>query len=304
MIYTNVIDMIGKTPLYKLAKIAGEDSADVYVKLEKLNPGGSIKDRAALGMIQQAEKEGILKPGDVIVEPTSGNTGIGLAMLGKLMGYKVVIVMPDTMSVERRLLMTAYGAELILTEGAKGMVGAIEKAEELVKKNEGWFLPQQFNNKANSQKHYDTTAIEIFDDVNDVDVFIAGVGTAGTVSGVGRKLKELKPDVKIVAMEPASSPVLSGGKAGGHKIQGIGAGFVTGIYDKDVVDEVVTVTNEEAYEYTRLMAREEGLLVGISSGANVAAAIKIAKKLGKGKKVVTVAPDGGEKYLSIAGLFD
>jgi cysteine synthase A len=304
MIYTNVIDMIGKTPLFKLAKIAGEDSADVYVKLEKLNPGGSIKDRAALGMIQQAEKEGILKPGGVIVEPTSGNTGIGLAMLGKLMGYKVVIVMPDTMSVERRLLMTAYGAELILTEGAKGMVGAIEKAEELVKKNEGWFLPQQFNNKANSQKHYDTTAIEIFDDVNDVDVFIAGVGTAGTVIGVGRKLKELKPDVKIVAMEPASSPVLSGGKAGGHKIQGIGAGFVTGIYDKDVVDEVVTVTNEEAYEYTRLMAREEGLLVGISSGANVAAAIKIAKKLGKGKKVVTVAPDGGEKYLSISGLFE
>ncbi|HEY5575405.1 MAG TPA: cysteine synthase A [Clostridiaceae bacterium] len=304
MIYTNVIDMIGKTPLYKLAKIAGEDSADVYVKLEKLNPGGSIKDRAALGMIQQAEKEGILKPGGVIVEPTSGNTGIGLAMLGKLMGYRVVIVMPDTMSVERRMLMTAYGAELILTEGAKGMVGAIEKAEDLVKKNEGWFLPQQFNNKANSQKHYDTTAIEIFDDVNDVDVFIAGVGTAGTIIGVGRKLKELKPDVKIVAMEPASSPVLSGGKAGGHKIQGIGAGFVTGIYEKDVVDEVVTVTNEEAYEYTRLMAREEGLLVGISSGANIAAAIKIAKKLGKGKKVVTVAPDGGEKYLSISGLFD
>ena len=304
MIYTNVIDMIGKTPLYKLAKITGEDSADVYVKLEKLNPGGSIKDRAALGMIQQAEKEGILKPGGVIVEPTSGNTGIGLAMLGKLMGYKVVIVMPDTMSVERRMLMTAYGAELILTEGAKGMVGAIEKAEDLVKKNEGWFLPQQFNNKANSQKHYDTTAIEIFDDVNDVDVFIAGVGTAGTIIGVGRKLKELKPGVKIVAMEPASSQVLSGGKAGGHKIQGIGAGFVTGIYEKDVVDEVVTVTNEEAYEYTRLMAREEGLLVGISSGANIAAAIKIAKKLGKGKKVVTVAPDGGEKYLSISGLFD
>lgn len=304
MIYTNVIDMIGKTPLYKLAKLAGEESADVYVKLEKLNPGGSIKDRAALGMIQQAEKEGALKPGGVIVEPTSGNTGIGLAMLGKLMGYRVVIVMPDTMSVERRMLMTAYGAELILTEGAKGMVGAIEKAEELVKENSGWFLPQQFNNKANPQKHYETTAIEIFDDINDIDVFTAGVGTAGTIIGVGKKLKELKPDVKIVAMEPASSPVLSGGIAGGHKIQGIGAGFVTGIYDKDVVDEVVTVTNEEAYEYTKLMAREEGLLVGISSGANVAAAIKIAKKLGKGKKVVTVAPDGGEKYLSIAGLFD
>jgi cysteine synthase len=304
MIYTNVIDMIGKTPLYKLAKLAGEESADVYVKLEKLNPGGSIKDRAALGMIEQAEKDGALKPGSVIVEPTSGNTGIALAMLGKLKGYRVVIVMPDTMSVERRMLMTAYGAELILTEGAKGMVGAINKAEELVKENEGWFLPQQFNNKANPQKHYETTAIEIFEDLNDVDVFIAGAGTAGTIVGVGRKLKELKNDVKIVAMEPASSPVISGGNAGAHKIQGIGAGFVTEIYDKDVVDEVVTVTNEEAYEYTRLMAREEGLLVGISSGANVAAAIKIAKKLGKGKKVVTVAPDGGEKYLSIAGLFD
>jgi cysteine synthase len=304
MIYTNVIDMIGKTPLYKLAKLAGEESADVYVKLEKLNPGGSIKDRAALGMIEQAEKDGALKPGSVIVEPTSGNTGIALAMLGKLKGYRVVIVMPDTMSVERRMLMTAYGAELILTEGAKGMVGAINKAEELVKENEGWFLPQQFNNKANPQKHYETTAIEIFEDLNDVDVFIAGAGTAGTIVGVGRKLKELKNDVKIVAMEPASSPVISGGKAGAHKIQGIGAGFVTEIYDKDVVDEVVTVTNEEAYEYTRLMAREEGLLVGISSGANVAAAIKIAKELGKGKKVVTVAPDGGEKYLSIAGLFD
>lgn len=304
MIYTNAIDMIGKTPLYKLGKLAGEDSADVYVKLEKLNPGGSIKDRAALGMIEQAEKDGLLKPGSVIVEPTSGNTGIALAMLGKLKGYRVVIVMPDTMSIERRMLMTAYGAELVLTEGAKGMVGAIAKAEELVKENEGWFLPQQFTNKANPQKHYETTAIEIFEDLNDVDVFIAGAGTSGTIIGVGRKLKELKNDVKIVAMEPASSPVISGGSAGAHKIQGIGAGFITEIYDKSVVDEVVTVTNEEAYEYTRLMAREEGLLVGISSGANIAAALKIAKTLGKGKKVVTVAPDGGEKYLSIAGLFD
>ncbi|MBP1745309.1 MAG: cysteine synthase [Firmicutes bacterium] len=304
MIYTNAIDLIGKTPLFKLGKLTGEDSADVYVKLEKLNPGGSIKDRAALGMIEAAEEEGLLKPGSVIVEPTSGNTGIALAMLGKLRGYRVVIVMPDTMSVERRMLMTAYGAELILTEGAKGMVGAIAKAEELVKENEGWFLPQQFTNKANPLKHYETTAIEIFEDLDDVDVFTAGVGTSGTISGVGRKLKELKSDVKIVAMEPASSPVISGGNAGAHKIQGIGAGFVTEIYDKDVVDEVVTVTNEEAYEYTRLMAREEGLLVGISSGANIAAAVKIAGKLGKGKKVVTVAPDGGEKYLSIPGLFD
>jgi cysteine synthase A len=306
MIFNNVIDMIGGTPLFKLGRLVDADSADVYVKLEKLNPGGSIKDRAALGMIEKAEEEGLLKPGSVIVEPTSGNTGIALAMLGKLKGYKVIITMPDTMSVERRLLMKAYGAELILTEGAKGMAGAIAKAEELVSQNEDYFLPQQFTNLANPKKHYETTAIEIFNDLNDVDVFIAGVGTGGTLTGVGRKLKELKEEVKIIAMEPASSPVLSGGNPGSHKIQGIGAGFETEIYktDKDVIDEVVTVANEEAFKYARLMAREEGLLVGISSGANVAAAIKIAKKLGKGKKVVTVAPDGGEKYLSIPGLFE
>lgn len=302
MIFNNVIDMIGGTPLFKLSKIVGEDSAEVYVKLEKLNPGGSIKDRAALGMVEAAEKEGLLKPGSVIVEPTSGNTGIALAMIGKLKGYKVIIVMPDTMSVERRSLMTAYGAELVLTEGAKGMKGAIATAEELVSKNEGYFLPQQFTNLANSQKHYDTTAVEIFNDVNDVDVFIAGVGTGGTIAGVGRKLKELNNNIKIVAVEPANSPVISGGQPSPHKIQGIGAGFIPEVYDKAVVDEVITITDEDAYKYARLLAKEEGILVGISSGANVAAAIKIAEKLGKGKKVVTVAPDGGEKYLSM-GLY-
>ena len=259
MIFNNLIDMIGGTPLFKLGRLVDADSAAVYVKLEKLNPGGSIKDRAALGMIEKAEEEGLLKPGSVIVEPTSGNTGIALAMLGKLKGYKVIITMPDTMSVERRLLMKAYGAELILTEGAKGMAGAIAKAEELVSQNEDYFLPQQFTNLANPKKHYETTAIEIFNDLNDVDVFIAGVGTGGTLTGVGRKLKELKEEVKIIAMEPASSPVLSGGNPGSHKIQGIGAGFETEIYktDKDVIDEVVTVTNEEAFKYARLMAREE-----------------------------------------------
>jgi cysteine synthase A len=303
MIFNNVIDMIGGTPLFKLGKIVGEDSADVYVKLEKLNPGGSIKDRAALGMVEKAEQEGLLKQGSVIVEPTSGNTGIALAMIGRLKGYKVIIVMPDTMSVERRSLMTAYGAELILTEGSKGMVGAIAAAEELVSKNKGYFLPQQFTNLANSQKHYDTTADEIFKDLNDVDVFTAGVGTGGTISGVGRKLKELNKNIRIVAVEPANSPVISGGKPSPHKIQGIGAGFIPEVYDKNVVDEVITVTDEDAYKYARLLAKEEGLLVGISSGANVAAAIEIAKKLGKGKKVVTVAPDGGEKYLSM-GLYD
>ena len=302
MIYNNVIDMIGGTPLLKLSKIVEEDSAEVYVKLEKLNPGGSIKDRAALGMVEVAEKQGLLKPGSVIVEPTSGNTGIALAMIGMLRGYKVIIVMPDTMSVERRNLMTAYGAELILTEGAKGMKGAITTAEELVSKNEGYFLPQQFTNLANSQKHYDTTAVEIFNDVKDVDIFTAGVGTGGTISGVGRKLKELNSNIKIVAMEPANSPVISGGQPSPHKIQGIGAGFIPEVYDKSVVDEVITITDEDAFKYARLLAKEEGILVGISSGANVAAAIMLAKKLGKGKKVVTVAPDGGEKYLSM-GLY-
>lgn len=303
MIFDNVIDMIGKTPLFKLNKIVEEGSADVYVKLEKFNPGGSIKDRAALGMIEKAEKDGLLKPGSVIIEPTSGNTGIALAMIGKLKGYKVIIIMPDTMSVERRQLVKAYGAELILTEGSKGMKGAIAAAEELVSKNEGYFLPEQFTNWANPGKHYETTAIEIINDINDLDAFTAGVGTGGTITGVGRKLKELSKNVKIVAVEPANSPVLSGGQPSPHKIQGIGAGFVPAVYDKEIVDEVLTITDEEAFKYARLLAKEEGLLVGISSGANIAAAIKLAKRLGKGKKVVTVAPDGGEKYLSM-GLYD
>ncbi len=303
MIYTNVIDLIGNTPLFKLNKIAGEDAAEVYVKLEKLNPGGSIKDRAALGMIEKAEKEGLLKPGSVIVEPTSGNTGIALAMIGKLKGYKVIIIMPDTMSVERRNMMKAYGAELILTEGSKGMSGAIAAAEELVKQNEGYFLPQQFTNWANPSKHYETTAEEIIKDIPDVDAFTAGVGTGGTITGIGRKLKELNNSINVVAVEPANSPVISGGKPSPHKIQGIGAGFIPEVFDRAVVDEVLTITDEEAYEYARLMGKEEGLLVGISAGANVAAAVKLAKKLGKGKKVVTVAPDGGEKYLSM-GLYD
>ncbi|MGE5629235.1 MAG: cysteine synthase A [Solirubrobacterales bacterium] len=303
MIYDNVIDLIGGTPLFKLNKIVDDNSADVYVKLEKLNPGGSIKDRAALGMIEKAEEEGILKAGSVIVEPTSGNTGIALAMIGRLKGYKVIIVMPDTMSIERRNMMKAYGAELILTEGAKGMAGAIAAAEELVKNNEGYFLPQQFTNLANPAKHYETTAEEIIKDLPDIDVFTAGVGTGGTITGVGRKLKEYNNNIKIVGMEPSNSPVLSGGKPSPHKIQGIGAGFIPEVYNKDVVDEILTITDEEAYEYARLAAREEGLLIGISSGANLAAAVKLAKKLGKGKKVVTVAPDGGEKYLSM-GLYD
>lgn len=303
MIFNNVIDMIGNTPLFKLSNIIGEDMADIYVKLEKLNPGGSIKDRAALGMIEKAEREGIIKPGYTIVEPTSGNTGIALAMIGKLKGYKVIIIMPDTMSIERRNMMKAYGAELILTEGAKGMKGAIEKAVEIAEGKEGYYIPQQFINEANPEKHYETTADEIIKDLNEFDVFVAGVGTGGTIAGVGKKFKQHNSNIKIVAVEPAKSPVISGGQAGAHKIQGIGAGFVPDIYKKEIVDEVMTITDEEAFEYARLMGKEEGVLVGISSGANLAAAVKIAKQLGKGKKVVTVAPDGGEKYLSM-GLYD
>ncbi|HBJ2608775.1 cysteine synthase A [Clostridium botulinum] len=303
MLYESSIDLIGNTPMFKLNNMQEENMADVYVKLEKFNPGGSIKDRAALGMIEEAEKMGKIKPGDIIVEPTSGNTGIGLAMVGRLKGYKVIIVMPDSMSIERRNMIKAYGAELVLTEGNKGMTGAIEKAEELARDKKGYFIPQQFSNRANSKKHYETTAVEILKDVEDLDTFVASVGTGGTIAGIGRRLKEFNKNIKVVAVEPYNSPVISGGKAAPHKIQGIGAGFIPDVYEKDVVDDVMTITDEESYEYARRFGAEEGILVGISSGANIAAAIKIAKKLGKGKKVVTVAPDGGEKYIS-TGLYD
>jgi cysteine synthase A len=303
MIFTNAINMIGNTPLYKLNNIITENMAEVYVKLEKFNPGGSIKDRAALGMIEKAEKEGILKKGDTIVEPTSGNTGIALAMIGNLKGYKVIIVMPETMSMERRSLMKAYGADFVLTEGAKGMKGAIEKAVEIAANKKDYFIPQQFTNKANPLKHYETTAVEILSDVNDLDAFVAGVGTGGTISGVGENLKKFNNNIKVIAVEPSKSPVISGEAPGSHKIQGIGAGFVPDIYNREIVDSVLTISDEEAFEFARRMGKEEGILVGISSGANIAAAIKIAKQLGKGKKVVTVAPDGGEKYLSM-GLYE
>ena len=300
MIYNNVLEMIGNTPIFKIDDL-DENSAEVYVKLEKFNPGGSIKDRAALGMIEKAEKDGILRPGMTIVEPTSGNTGIGLALVGKIKGYKVIIVMPETMSKERRDLIKAYGAELILTEGSKGMKGAIEKALEYNK--EGYFIPQQFENLANSQKHYDTTAEEIFNDINDLDYFVAGVGSGGTLSGVSKKLKEKIKDLKSVAVEPKSSPVLSGGKAGAHKIQGIGAGFIPGNYDEKVVDEIIKVSDEDAINTAKEFSQKQGILVGISSGAAIYAAIQIAKKIGKGKKVLAISPDGGEKYISM-GIYD
>ena len=302
MVYEEVISLIGETPIVKLNKVTNEDMADVYVKLEKFNPGGSIKDRAALGMIEAAEREGKLKQGDTIVEPTSGNTGIALAMIGRLRGYKVVIVMPETMSRERRSLISAYGAELVLTEGSKGMKGAIEMAEKLVEER-GFFMPQQFENHANSLKHYETTAEEIYRDLPDLDAVVAGIGTAGTITGIGKKLKEKINGISIVGVEPAASQVFNGGEPGAHKIQGIGAGFIPGVFEKEAVDEVMPVSNEDAIYMTREVAFKEGLLLGISSGAAIHAAIEIAKKIGKGKKVLAIAPDGGEKYIS-TGIFE
>ena len=298
MIYNNLLDLIGNTPVVKV-DFKDENIADVYVKLEKFNLSGSVKDRAALGMIEAAEKEGLLKEGSVIIEPTSGNTGIALALIGRLKGYKVIIVMPDTMSIERRSTLKAYGAELILTDGTKGMGEAIAVAEKLAAKNSNYFLPQQFNNKANPEKHYETTAKEIIDDFKIIDAFVAGVGTGGTIVGVAKRLKERSKDTKVVGVEPSTSAVLSGENPGKHSIQGIGTGFIPKNYDASVVDEIVKISSEEAVEYAKKASHDFGLFVGISSGANIAAAYQVAKKLGKGKIVVTIAPDGGEKYLSV-----
>ncbi|OQP04406.1 cysteine synthase A [Geobacillus sp. 46C-IIa] len=294
----SITELIGDTPAVKLNRIVDEDSADVYVKLEFMNPGSSVKDRIALAMIEAAEKEGKLKPGDTIVEPTSGNTGIGLAMVAAAKGYKAVLVMPDTMSLERRNLLRAYGAELVLTPGAQGMRGAIEKAEELVREH-GYFMPQQFKNEANPEIHRLTTGKEIVEQMGDqLDAFVAGIGTGGTITGAGKVLREAYPNIKIYAVEPADSPVLSGGKPGPHKIQGIGAGFVPDILDTSIYDGVITVTTEEAFAAARRAAREEGILGGISSGAAIHAALKVAKELGKGKKVLAIIPSNGERYLS------
>ncbi len=300
MIFENILELIGNTPVVKLNLDRDENIADVYVKLEKFNLGGSVKDRAALGMIEAAEKDGLLKPGGTIVEPTSGNTGIALALIGKAKGYNVIITMPESMTIERRNYLKAYGAELVLTDAALGMKGAIAKAEEIVAANPGYFLPQQFNNPANPAKHYETTAKEIIADFGDtLDAFISGVGTAGTLSGVAKRLKEESPNTKIIAVEPSTSAVLSGGEAGKHLIQGLGAGFIPGNYDKDLVDEIIQISNDEAIDFGVRTGKENGLFVGISSGATIAAAYKVAKKIGKGKKVLAICPDGGEKYLSM-----
>ena len=298
MLYDNLLDLIGKTPIIKLNHLYGDDIADIYVKLESFNLGNSVKDRAALGMIEEAENTGKLKSGGTIVEPTSGNTGISLALIARLKGYNAIIVMPDSMSVERRSIMTALGAELILTDGSKGMKGAIDKAEELIRENKNYFMPQQFENSANPQKHYETTGVEIIEDLPDLDAFVAGVGTGGTITGVGRRLKEYNSDIKIIAVEPSTSPVISGGIPGKHKIQGIGAGFIPKNLDVSIIDEVVKISDDEAFDFCRELSAKNGLFLGISSGANIAAAYKVAKKLGKGKKVLTISPDGAEKYLS------
>jgi cysteine synthase len=293
----SVTELIGQTPIVKLNRLVDENSAEVYLKLEYFNPGSSVKDRIALAMIEAAEESGDIKPGDTIIEPTSGNTGIGLAMVAAAKGYKAVFVMPETMSLERRNLLRAYGAELVLTPGPEGMKGAIAKAEELVKEH-GYFLPQQFQNKANPEVHKRTTGKEIVEQMDQLDAFVAGIGTGGTISGAGSVLREAFPTIKIYAVEPKDSAVLSGGKPGPHKIQGLGAGFVPDVLDTKVYDEVIQVEADSAFEYSRRAAKEEGILGGISAGAAIYAAVQVAKELGKGKKVLAVIPDNGERYLS------
>lgn len=301
-IVQSVTDLIGDTPLVRLNRLVPEDSAEIYVKLEYQNPGASVKDRIAISMIEVAEQEGRIKPGDTIVEPTSGNTGIGLALVAAAKGYKAILVMPETMSIERRNLLRAYGAELVLTPGSEGMNGAVRKAEELAQENPSYFIPQQFKNQANVKIHRETTGPEIVEAINSLDgkldAFIAGIGTGGTISGAGEVLKQNFPAIKVYAVEPAASALLSGGNPGPHKIQGIGANFIPDILNREVYDGVITVENEDAFDYARRAAKEEGILCGISSGAAIYAALKVAKELGKGKRVVAIVPSNGERYLS------
>ncbi len=294
----SVLDLIGNTPMVRINKLVKEASAAIYAKIEFFNPCRSIKDRICRAMVEEAENQNKIKPGDTIIEPTSGNTGIGLAFVCAAKRYKLVLTMPETMSIERRNMLKAFGSELILTEGSKDMIGAVDKAKELSDKR-GYFQPQQFNNPANAEAHRKTTAQEIIKQIGIIDAFVAGVGTGGTITGVGEVLKkELGTDIKIIAVEPLKSPVLSGGNAGLHEIQGIGAGFIPNVLNKNIIDEIIKVSDEDAYQTTKSLIRAEGILCGISSGANFFAATKVAGRLGKGKKVVTVFPDTGERYLS------
>ena len=295
----NILELIGSTPLVKLNRIVDDSMSDIYAKLESFNPGGSIKDRICLSMIEDAEKRGVLKPGSTIIEPTSGNTGIGLAMVAAVKGFKLILTMPETMSLERVYILESYGAKVILTPGMDGMIGAVKEAEELVKQTPDSFMPHQFENPANPEIHRKTTAQEILKSLDGrLDALVAGVGTGGTITGVGEALKSSDPNIKIVAVEPADSAVISGGKAGPHNIQGIGAGFIPKVLKVDIIDRVITVTDEDAYSLSERLAREEGLFVGISAGAAAYAALNIAQEMGKGKTVVVILPDTGERYFS------
>ena len=303
--YNSILDLIGNTPMVKLKKIADKNSAVIWAKLEMFNPGGSVKDRIALNMVEQAEKKGLLKPGSVIVEPTSGNTGIGLAIVGRVKGYKVILAMPEGTSTERIQILQSFGAEVVLTPAKEGMVGAVEKAREIIATMKDAFMPQQFMNPDNPAMHRKTTAKEILKDTDgNIDAFVAGVGTGGTITGVGEVLKKQNPKIKVITVEPKNSAVLSGGKPGPHMIQGIGAGFVPEVLNRDIIDEVISVDDQEAYQMAKRLSREEGIFSGLSCGAATVAALKVAKSLGAGKTLVVIFPDSGERYLSMEAYFN
>jgi cysteine synthase A len=304
-LHKDITELIGRTPLVRLNRLSKLDSATVYGKVEFFNPAGSVKDRICLNMINEAERQGKLKPGGTIIEPTSGNTGIGLAMIAAVRGYKLILVMPESMSMERASLLSSYGAQLVLTPAWEGMKGSIKEAESILAQNPSYFMPDQFSNPANPAMHRMTTAVEIWDALDGkIDAFVAAVGTGGTITGCGEVFKEKNPSIQVIAVEPATSPVLSGGDPGPHKIQGIGAGFIPKVLNRKILDRVITVTDDEAYQTAKLLAKKEGLLVGISAGANVFAAQKVADELGPGKNVVTILCDTGERYISIEKYFN
>jgi len=303
--HKQITELIGGTPLVRLNQLSREGAATIYAKVESFNPGGSVKDRICLSMVDEAERQGRLKPGSTIVEPTSGNTGIGLALVSAVRGYKLILVMPESMSMERASLLSSYGAQLVLTAAWEGMKGSIKESETIVTQNPSYFMPDQFSNPANPAIHRKTTAVEIWDALDGkIDAFVAAVGTGGTITGCGEVFKERNAKVLVIAVEPAGSPVLSGGDPGPHKIQGIGAGFIPKVLNRSILDRVITVTDDEAYQTSKLLAKKEGLLVGISAGANVFAAQKVADELGPGKNVVTILPDTGERYISVEKYFN